>query len=127
MYWKATRLYSASNSKTPHQSSFADRQNGCAKIVPDFLYCIYSFHDQDFISKVCLYYCIFHHRDLPRMQSPKPFLQGEHSYFVSIFHIIELWDIFLAPGFLWFVTRSAMTGLITSLQVASSRYVMMSR
>ena len=57
---KSIRLYSKSKSISPHQSSFADRQNGCPSTVPDFLSCLYYFYDEVLSSKVCLLYWPFH-------------------------------------------------------------------
>ena len=83
MYWKPIRLYSTSNSKTPHQLSFADRQNGCAKIVPHFLSCIYYLHVKVFsYSKVCPLSLFIEPfiEAVPAQMEPKPFSQDEHLY-----------------------------------------------
>ena len=78
MYWESIRLYSASNSKTPHQSSFADRQNESAKIVPDFLACLYYFYGKDFSPKVFPF--SFIETDLSHRGSTRTLFQSDTKY-----------------------------------------------
>ena len=58
---KSIRLYSKSKSMIPHQSSFADRQNGCSSFVPDFLTFVYYFHDKSCSPKVCSLFKLLHY------------------------------------------------------------------
>ena len=98
MYWEPIRLYSISNSKTPYQSSSADRQNESAKIVNDFLAFLYYFHGKGFSSKVCLFYYIFHSALECRIESPQNFSHRRNTR--TLFQSDTKYrDIFSSAGF----------------------------